>query len=390
MTTQADEPVITPDSAFVFGAVNGLRATPATTAPPGANLGPLAPMVGTWTGTGFNTIFRPQSTKTPTQLPIPAPGDNILELNLTTESTTFTAISGLIPNRGMVQGDIALSGMIYLQQISDVTTSPATGIHIEPGIWVVIPPTTSPAEGPTVARMASIPHGTTVNAQGTTTVIDGPPTIPVVNITPSFISSGALNRFPSQTASAPGTARIPQDLTSFIAEGTLTQTMLDDPNTVLRNAIAHQRIISTTQVSISTTVTPPVVAGGGVDNIAFLVNTGPDTIGGPTGPNAQTLQMSATFWIETVERVFTLPPFQLGGAPIRLPLAPELPGQLAPTIAIDPGRELTAPRDVTLRFTQIQYSQVVILNFNGLSWPHVSVATLVSSAPLKVPPTAWS
>jgi hypothetical protein len=29
---------------------------------------------------------------------------------------------------------------------------------------------------------------------------------------------------------------------------------------------------------------------------------------------------------------------------------------------------------------QLQYSQRVLLNFNGLSWPHVSVATL-----LKVP-----
>jgi hypothetical protein len=27
-------------------------------------------------------------------------------------------------------------------------------------------------------------------------------------------------------------------------------------------------------------------------------------------------------------------------------------------------------------FLQLQYSQTVLLNFNGLSWPHVSVATL--------------
>jgi hypothetical protein len=26
---------------------------------------------------------------------------------------------------------------------------------------------------------------------------------------------------------------------------------------------------------------------------------------------------------------------------------------------------------------QLQYTQLVLLNFNGLSWPHVSVATLV-------------
>ena len=32
-------------------------------------------------------------------------------------------------------------------------------------------------------------------------------------------------------------------------------------------------------------------------------------------------------------------------------------------------------------FKQLRYSQVVILNFNGLSWPHVSVATLKLSIP---------
>ena len=27
-------------------------------------------------------------------------------------------------------------------------------------------------------------------------------------------------------------------------------------------------------------------------------------------------------------------------------------------------------------FEQLQYTQRVLLNFNGLSWPHISVATL--------------
>ena len=30
-------------------------------------------------------------------------------------------------------------------------------------------------------------------------------------------------------------------------------------------------------------------------------------------------------------------------------------------------------------FLQLQYSQSVLLNFNGLSWPHVTVGTLVKS-----------
>jgi len=30
--------------------------------------------------------------------------------------------------------------------------------------------------------------------------------------------------------------------------------------------------------------------------------------------------------------------------------------------------------------SQLQYSQTVLLNFNGLSWPHITVATLHKAA----------
>jgi hypothetical protein len=237
--------------------------------------------------------------------------------------------------------------------------------------------------------MASIPHGTTVNAQGTTSVIAGPPTIPRVDITPSFLPPRTgTNRFASQTATAQGTARIPQDLTRFIADGRITQAILDDPNTVLRDVIAHQTIVSTTQVSISTVAERPIVAGGGVDNIAFLVNSGPDTIGSPNGPNAQTTQMDATFWIETVERTLVIPPFKPGQPPLKFPLHDQVTSTTTPQLSVNPGREVNTPTTIRLRFTQIQYSQVVFLNFNGLKWPHVSVATLVPGT-VNVPSSAW-
>jgi hypothetical protein len=35
--------------------------------------------------------------------------------------------------------------------------------------------------------------------------------------------------------------------------------------------------------------------------------------------------------------------------------------------------------------TQIQYSQETILNFSGISWPHVSVASLIPADPIPVP-----
>ena len=57
----------------------GFAAPAAAPTPP--PLGPLAAFVGTWSGIGFNTIFRPQKQTFP--LPHLAPSDNLLELNLT-------------------------------------------------------------------------------------------------------------------------------------------------------------------------------------------------------------------------------------------------------------------------------------------------------------------
>jgi|GEM_PF-7130457 len=134
MAMNSERPVIGLGSDFEFGAVDGIQGaarahldllagrSDAAAALPTNDLGPLAPMVGSWKGGGFNTIFRPLNPASPNTLPVPATGDNILELNLTSENTVFSAIGGAIPNRGMVQGDIALFGMTYLQQIKDVTS----------------------------------------------------------------------------------------------------------------------------------------------------------------------------------------------------------------------------------------------------------------------------
>jgi hypothetical protein len=373
-------------SDFVFGEVSSLVPKLHARAVTAPSLGPLAAFAGTWKGSGFNTIFRPDSPQTPTPLPIPvASSDNILELNLTSETLAFSPSLGSVPNRGMVQGDVFLNGVPYLQVIDDVTIpGQPVGIHVEPGLWMIVPSTTDPAEGQTLVRMASIPHGTTIVAQGTSTVLSGPPTIPVVEITPSQTGGGPFIRFPSQTAATNNTPRIPQDLTSFISAGTITQAILDDPNTVLRDHISSQKIIATTEISISTNPASPLF-GGGTDNIAFL-------LGNPTAtaPNAQTLQMTATFWIETVEHVILVPILTPGQPPLTiLGEAPKTPGQPVPKFLVCPPMEITVPRPITVRSTQIQYSQKVMLNFNGLTWPHVSVATLVPATPIPLPPSVW-
>ena len=314
-------------------------------------LGPLENFTGTFQGEGFNLIFRPLSTPSlfdgPNEVPDnpKIPRDNVLQLNRTKETLSFADTDrpklANVPNRGMVQGDIFFAGVAYLQTIQDVThldpDNEEPGIHYEPGLWMFVGETETPGEGPTLMRMGSIPHGTSFLAQGTSSTQDGPPKdIPKVSITPTINppgvtptmnSAGEEFRFPSQDAKNSATDRIPQDLSSRMKAGTITQEMLDNPNSLLEKHIASQKIISTTRIDISTDPHSPLF-GGGADNMAFLLG---DKDAGT--PNAQTLGMKATFWIETVE-------------------------------------------DNGIPSTQIQYSQQVFLNFNGLTWPHVSVATL--------------
>ncbi|MGH3196736.1 MAG: heme-binding protein [Streptosporangiaceae bacterium] len=229
-------------------------------------------------------------------------------------------MSGQIPNRGLLQPDISMSGLTYLQQISDANLN--AGLHIEPGLWLVIPKTTDPNVPPTVARLASIPHGTTIVAQGTATTAAGAPTIPNTSIKPFSIGQPTPeDDFPEQTLT---------NQTSFRTSGAgltgVTQTMVNNPNSILQAAIAGQHITSTTTLHVTSTDTP--VPGGGTANTAFLK-------GGAGGPNAVTASVNATFWLETLQ------------------------GQSAPT--------------------QLQYAQTVLLNFNTLSWPHITIATLHKS-----------
>lgn len=374
---------------FRFGQVSSnVQINPAVLATLSPGLGALADFVGNWTGTGFNTIFRPNSTQTPTELPTSAGGDNILELNLTQETLSFSPSLGSVPNRGIVQGDAFLNGVPYLQSISDVTVAgQSVGVHVEPGLWMAVPPTTDPAEGQTYSRMASIPHGTTVVAQGTSQTFAGAPTIPAVDITPFVIGSGNPIRFPSQTATDPGTPRIPQDLTAWMAAGTITQAMLDDPNSVLREQLADQTIIETTEISVSTAPAGPLF-GGGTDNIAFLLGDA-----AAAAPNANAVRMTATFWIETVQHTLHVPAFPAGQATLKVPAPDHLrngEGDGRKRILLTPPTPILAPRTITFSTKQIQYTQTVFLNFNGLSWPHVSVATLTPAGPITIPSGAWA
>ena len=375
---------------------------PSTVPPP--PLGVLTNFTGTFAGKGFNLIFRPnngtQNNTTfnnPVTPPPPqTPSENTLELNLTTETLSFGTTLGSVPNRGLnQQADIFLNGVPYVQIVNDVTNldtgkadATPSQIHVEPGLWMHVPATTvDPVLGETLTRMASIPHGTTINAQclAPTSGFAGAPKFPQVDITPFVVGNpSAKVKFISQTASNTDTPRLPQDLSKFIAAGTITQAILDDPNTVLSSANDGKNITKTTVFTVSTAPTSPEV-GGGTANIAFLQ-------GGPTAttPNAFAAQMSATFWINEVQHQIVVPVHKAGGPPVRIPAPAPHPGAQVPTFSVNPPHDITTPKTITVTSIEIQYSQTVSLNFNGLTWPHVSVATLIQEGDVTVPPSIFS
>jgi hypothetical protein len=76
-------------------------------------------------------------------------------------------------------------------------------------------------------------------------------------------------------------------------------------------------------------------------------------------------------------------------APLKIAPPTPHPGALVPTFLVNPPVEITVPKTIVITATQIQYSQVVFLNFAGLT-PHVSVATLVPTSLQTVPASAFN
>jgi hypothetical protein len=244
--------------------------------------------------------------------------DRFIELNLTSEALEFTTIGSPIPNRGSDQADIELRGVTYVQQITDAKTHGA--LHIEPGIWLHIPATSAPQETESVSRLATIPHGDAVCAVGGFAKASGKPNIEPVNTVPfpegtPALPPGSHNEFPEYDLSTPTKFRTDPSLL-----GGITQDMINDPTVALRHALHGQNIIETTTLSVTTHKDK----GGGTNNIPFVTE------------NANASFMSAIFWIE----------------------------------------QLQGPNGT---FLQLQYVQTVLLDFKGLSWPHVSVATLLKT-----------
>jgi hypothetical protein len=243
-----------------------------------------------------------------------------LELNATRETLDFRAIGGDIPNRGSGEDDINLHGLRYLQQVTDCTTD--TGIHIEPGLWIHVPVTIDPVQDETYVRQATIPHGDSLLAQSTFFKTEnGGPNIQPVNSLPftDAVIPGLNDNPANPVTNATYLAQYATGVlpTQCLPPGLNAAATIKDPTIVLRKAIEGQNIISTVVIGISTAI------NGGVVNIPFVQK------------NANAAQLDAIFWIETVQR--------------------------------HDGH----------KFVQLQYVQRVILDFIGIHWPHISVATLL-------------
>ena len=290
--------------------------------PANPDLGILHSLPGRWIGKGFNLIARPARQGNEAN-PV-----FFLELNATQETLEFTAIGGDVPNRGDIEPTALLHAVHYLQTVADCADN--SFIHKEPGLWLHVPATEDGEES--YVRLATVPHGDSLLAQSLSfaTRAGGPDIQPVIALPfPMTEPIPALNDTAHPTLSNPVYLApylndpLPAEC---LPDGLTAADTIRDPSTVLRAQIAAQSIIGTDVITISTAATN----GGGIVNIPFVVR------------NANAVQMDAIFWIERVSR----PAFD------------------------------TRPRD----FLQLQYVQRVILDFEEIHWPHVSVATLVKAA----------
>jgi hypothetical protein len=441
---------------------------PLTTA---LELGPLAFLVGSWRGPGFNAIWRPDN---PQSRPLTNPADQtkrLLELNLTNDSFDFQVIPGVVPNRGLnPQTDLSLYGLHYLQRTSDADPAPSSkvlppgysttagqALHIEPGLFMNVPASQQPSSGDTpivnkdaIVRMGSIPHGVTVLMQGPNPGMKptpGPPKIPPLtpfstpgNLYPALspipfpgpypgalpplplvgpnppavgiqpielddapgpppVTAGEQHVVPEININAdvlvpnqpplPGPLPPPLPATaaqSYQSSGPFPpsfQGFIDDPNSVLRDAIDGQEILGFIEINLTTDTLSangvPTLGVGSlyetVSNIPFLgvaTRTPPPPLPTPPAtvaiaatpiPNAFVYSASATFWIEWVR--------DPGGPPIPLHSGSGQPEK--PITDLEPYWEQAT-------HLQLQYSQLVILIFNNVLWPHVTVATMTLSA----------
>jgi len=298
-------------------------------------LGPFAQLPGTWEGKGrgWNMIALPFVSDPP------GPLDYRLLLNQFDETLSFSLVDKGVPNRGVndaltAQTDQAIVALDYQQLISQVAVTdrpasavagaPGATIHHEPGLFLNMLNETD--EGPTIARLATIPHGDTALALGTSFSVGGPPVIGAVDGLPV----GVLQDLDANQYLEPYKFFHDSPFFGTVPAGTPGFPGFDptQPHKLLQLANQRQPVASTTVLQLDTSTDP-----GGIRNIPFVVK------------HANASRMKATFWINELR---------------------------------DETDEQGNPK------LQLQYLQVVILEFfprrdgppGRIEWPHVSINTM--------------
>lgn len=319
------------------------------------DLGPLELLLGVWTAreTGWNMIALPFQ-----KAPAPPAGFKFRVLmNQYSEELQFTFVDDDVPNRGLLRAgdpdfDQFVATVDYQQRIAQVAAEdrpdsgglagkPGLPIHHEPGLWLYDKNRRSKIDqiqGDNVseveldvARLASIPHGNSVLALGTSAVFDGMPKIPPVSGLPSGRFEDVISPdydFKSDPYLEPYKHYIDNPFMGNVMAPGFPGFSPADMNEILRFANEGVKIVRTTRLTVDTDR-----KSGGINNAPFTVR------------EADPVSMKATFWIQ----------------------------ELAET------DEFGRPK------LRLQYSQVVMLHFfnpredefpGRAVWPHISIATL--------------
>ena len=230
--------------------------------------------------------------------------------------------------------DINMCGMTYMQQISE--NDSGAGLHIEPGIWAHVPHTSEPQRAPDRRPDGVDPTRHGDPRPGHASSQGGPPQIPDNNIIPSR-SAPRRPRTPTSArrAGVPGAQPV-VSAPRFAALAGRDPGDGQEPQQRHSECAARARR-SRTGRSCSLDHAHPD-QGGGTANTAFLADA--------ANPRAAT------------------------PAPRR-------------SMPSSGSRRSSAGRPGQV--LQLQYTQLVQLDFNGLRWPHVTVATLRNHEPRRRP-----
>lgn len=251
-----------------------------------AELGPLSQLPGTWSnepglpGRGWNMIALPFGG------PAAPPFNYRLLLNQYNEQLKFTLIDSGVPNRGIRVGsggveeaDQFVVTLDYVQSINQIKADdfPESGlagefnqaIHHEPGLWLNM--TNEITDGINIGRLASVPHGDSLLALGSSEVLDGPPVIPNYSGLPIGGPTDLNNPYLGPYKHFHDNPF--EDLFDPVS-----------PNDLLKAANQGVNIVRTTKLEVDTTVN-----SGGIHNIPFIVK------------QANAAEMKSIFWIQELE-----------------------------------------------------------------------------------------